>query len=30
VPFPLARTTFSFEGGLALSSTLTRICRVKG
>jgi hypothetical protein len=30
VPFPLARTTFSFEGGLALSSTLTRVCRVKG
>lgn len=30
VPFPLARTTFSFEGGLALSSTLTRICRVRG
>ncbi len=29
-PFPLARTSFSFEGGLTLTSTLTRICRVKG
>jgi hypothetical protein len=28
--FPLARTTFSFEGGLALTSTLTRSCRVRG
>ncbi len=29
-PFPLARTSFSFEGGLTVTSTLTRICRVKG
>lgn len=28
--FPLARTTFSFEGGLAVTSTLTRSCRVRG
>lgn len=28
--FPLARTTFSFEDGLALTSTLTRSCRVRG
>jgi len=27
--FPLARTTFAFEGGLALSSTLNRTCKVK-
>ena len=29
-PFPLARTTFSFEGGLDVTSTLTRVCRVRG
>jgi hypothetical protein len=28
--FPLARTSFSFAGGLTLSSTLNRICEVKG
>jgi hypothetical protein len=28
--FPLARTSFSFEGGLTLTSTLTRSCRVRG
>lgn len=28
--FPLARTTFSFAGGLDVSSTLNRSCRVKG
>jgi hypothetical protein len=28
--FPLARTSFSFEGGLTLTSTLTRSCRVSG
>jgi hypothetical protein len=27
--FPLARTTFAFEGGLALSSTLNRTCKVR-
>lgn len=27
--FPLAKTTFSFAGGQALSSTLTRSCRVR-
>jgi hypothetical protein len=27
--FPLAKTTFSFEGGLALSSTLNRSCKVR-
>jgi hypothetical protein len=27
--FPLARTTFAFEGGLALSSILNRTCKVK-
>jgi hypothetical protein len=27
--FPLARTTFAFEGGLALSSTLNRSCKVR-
>jgi hypothetical protein len=28
--FPLARTSFSFAGGLTVSSTLTRGCRVRG
>ncbi|HUC07455.1 MAG TPA: hypothetical protein VMR96_05140, partial [Solirubrobacterales bacterium] len=28
--FPLAKTTFSFDGGLALSSTLNRTCKVAG
>lgn len=28
-PFPLARTSFLFAGGLTLSSTLNRTCRVK-
>jgi hypothetical protein len=28
--FPLARTSFSFAGGLTLTSTLTRSCRVRG
>jgi hypothetical protein len=28
--FPLARTTFGFDGGLNLSSTLNRSCKVKG
>ncbi|HUC07980.1 MAG TPA: hypothetical protein VMR96_07805 [Solirubrobacterales bacterium] len=27
--FPLARTTFSFDGGLSLSSTLNRSCKVR-
>jgi hypothetical protein len=27
--FPLARTTFAFEGGLSLSSTLNRTCKVR-
>ena len=27
--FPLARTTFAFEGGLALSSTLNRSCQLR-
>jgi hypothetical protein len=27
--FPLAKTTFAFDGGLALSSTLNRTCKVK-
>lgn len=27
--FPLARTTFTFEGGLALTSTLNRSCKVR-
>lgn len=30
VIFPLARTSFSFAGGLTLTSTLTRSCRVRG
>jgi hypothetical protein len=30
VSFPLAKTTFSFEGGLKLSSVLNRSCRVIG
>ncbi len=29
VAFPLARTSFSFSGGVKLSSTLTRSCRVR-
>lgn len=28
--FPLAKTTFAFAGGLALSSTLNRTCKVAG
>ncbi len=28
--FPLARTSFSFDGGLTVTSTLTRSCRVRG
>jgi hypothetical protein len=28
--FPLARTSFSFEGALTLTSTITRSCRVRG
>lgn len=28
--FPLARTSFAFTGGLTLTSTLTRSCRVRG
>jgi hypothetical protein len=28
--FPLARTTFAFDGGLNLTSTLTRSCTVRG
>jgi hypothetical protein len=28
--FPLARSSFSFEGDLTLTSTLTRSCRVRG
>jgi hypothetical protein len=28
--FPLARTSFSFAGGLTLTSTLSRSCRVRG
>jgi hypothetical protein len=30
VIFPLARTSFSFAGGITLTSTLTRSCRVRG
>ena len=30
VSFPLARTTFAFEGGLKLSSVLNRNCKVAG
>lgn len=30
VAFPLARTSFGFDGGLSLSSTLTRSCEAKG
>jgi len=30
VNFPLAKTTFAFEGGLALSSVLNRSCKVAG
>lgn len=29
VPFPLLRTTFSFDGGLDLTSVLNRSCKVK-
>ena len=29
-PFPLARTSFAFDGGKALSSVLTGECRVRG
>lgn len=28
--FPFARTSFSFEGGVAMNSTLVRSCRVEG
>jgi hypothetical protein len=30
VPFPLARTSFQFKGGLDLTSTLTESCEAKG
>jgi hypothetical protein len=30
VVFPLARTSFSFAGGMKLTSTLTRDCKVRG
>ncbi len=30
VPFPLARTSFQFKGGLNLTSTLTESCEAKG
>lgn len=30
VAFPLARTSFEFDNGLAISTTLNRTCRVKG
>ena len=30
VTFPLARTSFSFAGGMKLTSTLTRDCKVRG
>lgn len=30
VAFPLARTTFAFQGGLALTSTLNRTCKARG
>jgi hypothetical protein len=30
ISFPLARTSFEFDGGLAISTTLNRTCRVKG
>jgi len=30
VAFPLARTSFAFEGGLTIDSVLNRTCRVKG
>lgn len=30
VPFPLARTSFEFDSGLTISTTLTRACRVRG
>lgn len=30
VPFPLARTSFDFDNGLTISTTLNRTCRVKG
>ncbi|MFL5902062.1 MAG: hypothetical protein ACJ75S_12810, partial [Solirubrobacterales bacterium] len=28
--FPLARTTFAFDGGLSLKTTLNRSCKAKG
>jgi hypothetical protein len=28
-PFPLARTTFAFEGGAELGTTLSDTCRVR-
>jgi hypothetical protein len=30
VVFPLAQTTFAFEGGLSISSVLNRRCKVAG
>ncbi len=30
VPFPLAKTSFAFDGGLNLTSTLTESCEAKG
>jgi hypothetical protein len=30
VPFPLARTSFEFDSGLTISTTLNRTCRVRG
>ena len=30
VSFPLARTSFAFAGGMKLTSTLTRDCKVRG
>jgi len=30
VIFPFARTSFSFDGGITLTTTLTRSCRVRG
>jgi hypothetical protein len=30
VPFPLARTSFDFDGGLSITNTLNRSCEAKG
>jgi len=30
VPFPLARTSFDFDGGLSITNTLTRSCEAEG